>query len=166
MCDYCGCRRHAPIEELSEEHEELLELGYRLRRLAREGAPAEALELLEQRLVPLLRAHTAKEERGLFAQLRSTWEADDRLDALVSEHRAMDAALAVVRRGGLGWTAALEALLADLSEHIMAEETDLFPYAAYDLGADQWRAVEEVHSEGFATLSERVGSVTHATVTS
>ena len=166
MCDYCGCRRHAPIEELSEEHEELLEIGYRLRRLAREGAPAEALELLEERLVPLLRAHTAKEERGLFAQLRSTWAADDRLDALISEHRAMDAALATVCRGGPRWTAALEVLLADLAEHILAEETDLFPYAAYDLDADQWRAVEEVHSEGVGERSDRDGSRTYVTVTS
>ena len=89
MCDYCGCRRHAPIEELSGEHEELLEVGYRLRRLTREGRPDEALALLEQRLVPLLRSHTSKEERGLFVQLRSAWEADDRLDSLVDEHRTI-----------------------------------------------------------------------------
>lgn len=146
MCDYCGCRDRSPIDDLAKEHERVLDLGYQLRRLAREGAHREAAAILEHDFVPLLAHHTAKEERGLFTQLRASWEADDRLDALVDEHRAMEAQLAIVALGAPGWEDVLVALVADLAEHVLSEETDLFPYALYELSADQWQAVEDVHA--------------------
>jgi hemerythrin-like domain-containing protein len=40
---------------------------------------------------------------------------------------------------------------AALSRHLMDEETDLFPYAQYELSPLQWDEVERVHA--------RVGSV-------
>lgn len=146
MCDYCGCRRQAPIDELSDEHERVLDLGYRLRHLARRSDHAAVVRVLEDEFVPLLEVHTAKEERGLFTELRGSWDADDRLDSLVDEHRDLAVRLETVVAGGPGWEASLVALLADLSDHVLAEETDLFPYALYELGAAQWRAVEEAHA--------------------
>lgn len=147
MCDYCGCRDRRPIDDLAKEHERVLDLGYRLRRLARDGSHREVAAILEHDFVPLLTRHTEKEERGLFTQLRASWEADDRLDALVGEHRSMEAQLAIVAAGAPGWADVLVALVADLAEHVLSEETDLFPYALYELNADQWQAVEDVHAE-------------------
>lgn len=152
MCDYCGCRDRSPIDELAREHERLLDLGYRLRRLAGTGSHAAVVVMLEQEFIPLMSAHTSREERGLFVQLRACWEADDRLDALVGEHRDMEAQLAEVLAGRPGWAEALEHSVDDLAEHVLAEETDLFPYALYELSGDQWRAVEVVHLEAAAAL--------------
>ncbi len=140
----------SPIDDLAMEHERVLDLGYQLRRLARDGAHREVAAILEHDFGPLLAHHTAKEERGLFTQLRASWEADDRLDALVDEHRAMDEQLAIVAAGGPGWEDVLVALVADLAEHVLSEETDLFPYALYELSPAQWQAVEDVHAEASA----------------
>lgn len=145
MCDYCGCRRQAAIEELSLEHEQLLDLIYRLHRdVERDDHPA-VVRRIESELAPLLRQHTDKEERGLFVQLRAAWIADDRLRVLEGEHRRVEELLDRVVRGGKGWQDALERLGDELSEHTFDEETDLFPYAVYELSDEQWAAVEEAH---------------------
>lgn len=145
MCDYCGCREQAAIEELSQEHEQLLNVVYRLRRDGARGDHPAVLEALEVELAPLLRRHTDKEEQGLFVQLRDAWAADDRLDVLVDEHRRIEELLEAVVAGGADWHGALVLLADELSEHIFDEETDLFPYARYELREAQWAAVEEVH---------------------
>lgn len=146
MCDYCGCRRQAAIEELSGEHERILDLGYELRRWAARDDHAAARAVIEDELAPLLCHHTVKEEAGLFAELRRAWEADDRLDALVDEHRSIDEMLATAVRGGAGWRSEVEVLVALLAEHIVSEETDLFPYSLYELDPDQWDAIDAVHT--------------------
>lgn len=147
MCDYCGCRRQAAIDELSDEHDRLLNLTYGLRRAARQGDHATVIETLDARIVPLLRRHTDKEERGLFTQLRNAWAVDERLDRLVDEHRDIEVQIARVRAGGPTWVHQVRQLADTLSAHIMDEETDLFPYALYELDAAQWTAVEAVHGE-------------------
>lgn len=144
MCDYCGCRNNEAIDELSQEHEQVLDLIYGLRRAARQGDHAGAVRLLDE-LAPLLDLHSRKEEQGLFAQLRSRWGADGRLDDLTREHRSFAAGIDAVVAGGPDWPARLEHTLRTLSEHIMAEETDLFPYAMYELGDHEWGAVADVH---------------------
>lgn len=153
MCDYCGCRRQPAIEELSQEHEDILELASQLRRLAAAGAHDDVVAVIDRDLAPLLDHHTSKEERGVFAELRVAWEADGRLDELVEEHRELERGLSEVRLGGAGWQRALTGLLHTLSEHILAEETDLFPYALYELRSDQWDAVEALHGAYRATSS-------------
>lgn len=147
MCDYCGCRRQAAIEELSDEHERILDLGYELRRWAARGDHAAARAVIADELAPIVRRHTVKEEAGVFAELRRAWEADDRLDALVDEHRSIEELLATAIRGGAGWQAEVEALVATLAEHIVSEETDLFPYSLYELDPEQWEAIDAVHAE-------------------
>lgn len=146
MCDYCGCRLQPEIEELSQEHERLLDLGYRLRRLARDHSHAEVLDLVDGEFAHLLDHHTDKEERGLFAELRSNHEAAERIDALVDEHHDIATHLAEVRAGGDGWREALTRLVAELDRHIMDEEVDLFPYSLYELREAQWDRVAEVHA--------------------
>lgn len=146
MCDYCGCRNQPAINELSQEHDRLLDLAYYLDRLARRGSHAEVLEVLDDEFASLLGHHTDKEEAGLFTQLRSCDETDDRLDTLIGEHRQIEASLAELRAGGEGWRQALDRLVDDLDEHILDEEVDLFPYAMYELRASHWDQVAQVHA--------------------
>lgn len=146
MCDYCGCRLIPPIADLSEEHDRLLDLAYKLRRLAEDEARDQAIALLEGEFTTLLRHHTDKEEQGVFHQLRTMGVADTRLDQLVGEHRDIEEQVARVRRGEAGWQDALHELAADLSGHIIDEEIDLFPFAMYELDDAQWDTVAEVHA--------------------
>jgi hemerythrin-like domain-containing protein len=146
MCDYCGCRNQPEINELSDEHDRLLDLAYQLHRLARRGSHAEVLAVVDGEFAALLDRHTGKEEQGLFTQLRSCDEADDRLDTLVGEHRELEARLAVVREAAAGWREVLTELVDDLDQHILDEEVDLFPYAMYELRAPQWDLVAEAHA--------------------
>ena len=145
MCDYCGCRRQAAIDELSDEHDRLLNLAYGLRRAVRRDDHATVVETLDTEIVPLLRHHTDKEERGLFTQLRHAWAVDERLDSLVDEHRDVERQIDRVRAGGATWKLHVRQLADTLSAHIMDEETDLFPYALYELDTTQWSAIDAVH---------------------
>lgn len=162
MCDYCGCRFIPPIAELSEEHDRLMDLAYELRRLADAGERERVVEVLDGEFAALLRHHTAKEEQGVFAQLRTTGEADARLDTLVGEHRDIEAQLDRVRRGGDGegsWQEAVGELASDLAGHVLDEEVDLFPYAMYELDDAQWDTVSAVHASAGATRPEHVDHV-------
>ena len=146
MCDYCGCRFIPQIAELSDEHDRLLDLAYRLRRHAEAGTRDAVLDLLDGEFVALLQRHTDKEERGVFAELRAIGDADDRLDALVGEHRDLELLVARVRRGGADWPATVVQLATELSGHVVDEEVDLFPYAMYELDDARWDAVARVHA--------------------
>lgn len=145
MCDFCGCRGQAPIDELSREHERLLDVIYQVRRDAARDDHPTVVETFAAEFLPLLRRHTAKEEQGLFAQLRTAWAADERLRALVAEHRRIEKLLDVVLRGDPGWRETVVQLGDELSAHIFDEETDLFPYALYELRDEQWAAVAAAH---------------------
>lgn len=158
MCDYCGCRFIAPIADLSDEHDRLMDLAYELRRLADAGARDRVMGILDGEFGSLLRHHTDKEERGVFAQLRATGGAGPRLDALIGEHRDIEIQLARVRRGDEGWQQAMSRLASDLAGHILDEEVDLFPYAMYELDDTQWDTVAEVHASVGSTRSDRVNS--------
>ncbi len=145
MCDYCGCRRQPVIDELSDEHEHLLEHVSQLRRLSRSGSHDEVAEILRVHVVPALAVHTTKEERGIFTELRRSWVADDRLDALVGEHRAIEELIGRILAAEIDWRPLVRELADDLAGHIVDEETDLFPYALYELTPGQWEAVESLH---------------------
>jgi hemerythrin-like domain-containing protein len=145
MCDYCGCRNQPAIDELSEEHDRILDLVYGLRREAARGDHPTVAAVLAREVAPLLREHTDKEERGLFEQLRSAWGLDERLGTLVGEHRDIDALVDRALAGGPGWVGGVHRLIDTLSQHIADEETDLFPYALYELTGRQWDAIDDVH---------------------
>ncbi len=147
MCDYCGCRRQPAINELSDEHEQLLEHVSQLRRLARSGSHDEVAEILRVHVEPALDVHTTKEERGIFTELRRSWVADDRLDALVGEHRAIEVLIDRILAAEIDWRSLVRDLADELSGHIVDEETDLFPYALYELTPAQWEAVERLHRD-------------------
>lgn len=146
MCDYCGCRRQAAIDELSEEHERLLDLTYGLRKAAKRADHAAVMTTLADEIVPLLQRHTDKEERGLFTQLRQAWGCDTRLDTLIDEHRDIEERIERIRAAAPAWPDEVRRLANDLSAHIMDEETDLFPYAVYELDDAHWSAIDAVHA--------------------
>ena len=156
MCGYCGCRHQPAIAELSDEHDRIQDLAHDLEHLARTSDHRTMCTLLDDHLAPLLQHHTDKEERGLFKQLRSCWEADDRLDTLVQEHRDIEDHLRQVRSGGPTWRQAVGQLVAELSQHILDEEVDLFPYALYELRPSQWDALTELHARLAKTPNVRV----------
>ena len=109
MCDYCDCRSHPELAELSDEHDRIHVLLDRLRSTADELRNA-------------LDAHTRREERGVFAQLRQEVDAAYLARFLVDHERVHE-------------------LVDALTDHIAREETDLFPAAHQLLSPRQWEAM-------------------------
>lgn len=138
MCSYCGCRAITMIGRLSDEHTDIINAMGTLRRAAAEDdavATASAAQSLSSRLHP----HTAVEERGLLAELRQDPEFTVHVDALCTEHRAIDELLTQVTQGDFAAADALENLL---RRHIDKEENGIFPAAAIALDGAAWDRVD------------------------
>jgi hemerythrin-like domain-containing protein len=131
MCSYCGCRSITPIDRLSAEHDDIINVTGELRRAAKEG-DRDAAKSAVDHLANLLDRHTADEERSLFAALRTDPAFTDHIDVLCSEHRAIDSVLARILDGDLGWADTLDR---SLRQHIDKEENGLFPAAVIALDA-------------------------------
>lgn len=145
MCEYCGCRQVEPIAELMDEHMTLLELAGDLRRaLLREDA-ARALGIRDQ-LADLLARHTGVEEAGVFTALRQQGDYVEQVTELEGEHVSLDRAVADLDLAGPDAVEALDAVVADLGEHIDKENLGIFPVAVVSLGATGWGIVDEAHA--------------------
>lgn len=135
MCDHCGCRSYPQIAELTDDHDRILELAWRIAEAHRAcvdvGADHDAL-------TALLDAHVSREEKGLYPLLADGGDltADVR-DALEEEHRDLDAAIAT---GGFDRRAYYA-----LAAHIEHEETELFPAAMFAFDEEEWHALRAVH---------------------
>lgn len=137
MCSYCGCRSISVIGELTEEHERIINAAGELRRAASTGDATAAGE--HARAVAwLLHSHTAREERGLFRELRLDAEFTDHIDSLTDEHDEIDLLLEEVLAGELARVTQLVDLL---RAHIDREEDGLFPAAAIALFGPAWERV-------------------------
>ena len=145
MCEHCGCRGVQPLAELMDEHLALLELGGGARRCLagndRHGARTALTEL-----AGLLGTHVRREEAGVFTALKDQGDFEDEVLALEREHLDFDAALAGLDGDGPGFEQRVEALLADLSEHIDKENLGIFPVAVVTLGATGWETVGRAHA--------------------
>lgn len=140
MCDYCGCRDQAPIGELMDEHDRIMDLAWRITQGADPKGPM--IASARDELVTLLAMHAAKEEAALYPLLIASGdlEADARSD-FEREHREL---LVLV-----------EAFTFDrddsntLAAHIEAEELELFPatMAAFDDAA--WHEMDRVRHDMF-----------------
>jgi hemerythrin-like domain-containing protein len=138
MCDYCGCRSEPEIAALSTDHERMLALTARLRRV--HDAGDSAAELLAE-LAGVLGPHARREERGVFAALVAEgvgaeyvarFEHDhDTLEGLMSHNDAGSQTLRIVEL---------------LEHHILREESDLFPAAYQMLGSDAWATIASSES--------------------
>ncbi|HWM22631.1 MAG TPA: hemerythrin domain-containing protein [Ilumatobacteraceae bacterium] len=133
MCDYCGCRSEPEIAALSADHERMLTLTAALRRAHESGAPAP--ELIAE-LTGLLGPHARREERGVFAALVA--EGIDAAYVLRFEHDHDTIEELLADADARHQIAPIVDLLED---HILREESDLFPAAYQLLGSDAWETI-------------------------
>jgi iron-sulfur cluster repair protein YtfE (RIC family) len=138
MCEYCDCRSHTEITELSADHEELSRLVGHLRAAVRANDRAEAGRLVAA-MHERLSGHAAREERGVFPELRTQVGAD--YVAMFEEDHASIHDL-LDRAAGDAWAWASIELGDRLSDHILREESDLFPAAHQLLTSDQWSRLD------------------------
>lgn len=148
MCDYCDCRSHPEIAALSADHEALLALLAELRR-ATDVRDAERAEMLLGALHGRLDPHAAREERGVFTQLRAADVARGYVDGFERDHDRIHELLA--QAAGGHWHASARTFVDLLGDHIAREESDLFPAAHQLLAPGQWDAVDNAYADVAAT---------------
>ena len=134
MCDHCGCRAFPAIAELTEEHEQILELAWEVA----EATPHRAARTaVRAQLHSLLAAHVAIEEEVFYPLLVATGDLPlDACAVLEAEHRDLGAAL----DGGGFDRRSFYALAA----HIENEEMELFPAAMFAFEDEDWAALQAV----------------------
>jgi hemerythrin-like domain-containing protein len=144
MCDYCDCRSHPQIASLSDDHEAMLLMLASLS-AALTTDDADLAHGLLSELHHLLDAHGVREERGIFTELRDAVTDDDYVGMFEQDHQRLHELF--VQGGGADWRRAASEIVKSLNEHILREETDLFPAAHQMLTPDQWRAVDSATLE-------------------
>lgn len=156
MCEYCGCQNLATIDELSREHDLVIDLIGEAR-AAHAVSDTARMAGLARQIAAVLGPHTEVEERGLFPAL--TTEFPDYVASLTAEHRRLEAVLGEAAAGTTNpaWPARLAEALPLLREHILKEEDGVFPAALATLGAADWEAAEAVRSRVGGLLPRPVG---------
>lgn len=144
MCDYCDCRSHPAIASLSQDHEILLGLLTGLRRAVAADDAKEAGRLAAE-VHGLLPHHAAKEEAGVFTQLRAVDVDPHYVAAFEDDHDRIHRLSAAADPAT--WQADALALADVLQGHIEREEYDLFPSAHQLLAPTNWDAVDAVHTD-------------------
>jgi hemerythrin-like domain-containing protein len=131
VCDHCGCRAFPAIAELTEEHEQILELAWEVAEAAPHSAVGTAARA---QLHSLLAAHVAVEEEVFYPLLVATGDLPlDACAVLEAEHRDLGAAL-----DGRFDRRSFYALAA----HIENEEMELFPAAMFAFEDEDWAALQ------------------------
>ena len=139
MCSYCGCESDAVLAELVADHEQIGLLARRAEAALHAGDSAEATALCGE-IAALFDAHGAKEEEGLFSELRAEGEAQAAVSRLEAEHRYLEVGLAQLAAGDL---TSLGRVLAFLVDHADREDTDVFPAALLLLPNDAWSRIHK-----------------------
>lgn len=153
MCEYCGCQALETIDELTQEHEKVVNLISLVRDARRNGSIARMAEIART-ITAVLGPHTHVEEHGLFPAL--TAEFPEQIAALEDEHRRIEAVLAEADGPYLTdatWPDRLIDTLDLLREHILKEQDGVFPAALAHLSTEQWEAVEAARAEVGSPLS-------------
>src|ERR1035441_11131415 len=96
MCEYCGCQALATIEELTREHDLVVNLMGEVR-TAHAGADTVRMAELARQIAIVLGPHTEVEEHGLLPAL--TADFPEHVAALEAEHRCVEAVLADASAG-------------------------------------------------------------------
>ncbi|PWI12918.1 hemerythrin HHE cation-binding protein [Streptomyces sp. Act143] len=159
MCEYCGCQALETIDELTQEHDEVVRLISHLRDAHRHGGVTRMAELARE-IARVLGPHTRVEEHGLFPALAGDFP--DQIAALEAEHRRIEAVLAEASGAFLTdptWPGRLMEAMAVLRDHILKEQDGVFPAALANLSIEQWEAVEAARLAAGSTLS-RPGRLT------
>jgi len=128
-----------------DEHYELLDLAGDVRRDLAAGDREAAATVLAELGLHLDR-HVRREERGVFAALKSQGDFVDAVTELEQEHTSFDAQLASLDVAADDFDVRVERLLDDLSEHIDKENLGIFPVAVVTLNAAGWEIVTAAHA--------------------
>lgn len=144
MCEHCGCRGIEPIAELMDEHFEILDLAGGVRRLLTAADRSGAATMLAQ-LGQRLGEHVEREERGIFAALKSQDEFVEAVLDLESEHVDFDTELDELDLAAPDFEARVMRLLDALSHHVDRENLGIFPVASVALNAAGWDMVTAAH---------------------
>lgn len=144
MCEYCGCQALATIDELTREHDAVVDLIGEVR-TAHRHEDIELMAQLARRIAAILRPHTQVEEHGLFPALAGDFP--HQVAALEAEHRRVEEVLAEAVQGrpaDPAWPQQLLEALDLLRRHILKEQDGVFPAALANLSTDDWEAIEAV----------------------
>ncbi|MFG3127025.1 hemerythrin domain-containing protein [Streptomyces tendae] len=146
MCEYCGCQSLATIDELTREHDAVVNLIGRVRDAHRDGRITLMAELARE-IAAVLVPHTEVEEGGLFPAMAH--EFPEQIAALQDEHRRIETVLSEANGPFLNdstWPRRLIDTLGLLREHILKEQDGVFPAALAFLDPEHWEAVEAVRA--------------------
>ena len=152
VCEYCGCQSLAAIDELTREHDAVVNLIGEVR-AAHAAADTDGMADLARRITAVLGPHTEVEERGLFPLLAE--EFPDQVAALEAEHGVIEAVLGRATAGtptDPAWPDLFLRTLDMLRDHILKEQDGVFPAALISLSGTDWDTVDAVRT--------RVGSPT------
>ena len=133
MCDYCGCRSEPEIAALSADHERMLVLTAGLRRAQAAGVAAP--ELVAE-LTGMLGPHARREEGGVFAALVAEGVDTEYVLRFEHEHEMLEDLLASADAPHH-----MMQIVDLLEDHILREESDLFPAAHQMLDSDTWATI-------------------------
>jgi hemerythrin-like domain-containing protein len=153
MCEYCGCQAIASIDDLTREHEQVIDLMSDIR-AAHAIGEIERMAYLARTVAAILGPHTQVEEHGLFPALAA--EFPEPVAALEAEHRRIEAVLAEAADAtptDPAWPRRLVDTLDLLRDHILKEQDGVFPAALATLSTADWEAIEAVRAA--------VGTVLH-----
>jgi len=142
MCSYCGCDSEGLVAQLMEDHDRIGALVVQAN-TALDSNDFEGAARVSAQIARLFERHGAKEEDGLFAELRAEGVAVDSVAELESEHRALQVDLAVLAAGDV---TALGRVLTQLLDHAGREDTDLFPAALTLLSNEAWVRINKIDS--------------------
>ncbi|MEN3533588.1 hemerythrin domain-containing protein [Microbispora sp. ZYX-F-249] len=146
MCEYCGCQALATIDELTREHDVVVDLIGDAR-TAHTADDVDAMAAIARRIAVVLAPHTEVEEHGLFPAMAV--EFPDHIAGLEAEHRLIEAVLGEAEHGtptDPGWPLRLLDIMNLLRAHILKEQDGVFPAALACLSTAQWEAVEAVRA--------------------
>ena len=147
MCEYCGCQSVTAIDDLTREHDFVVNLIGDVR-AAHLAADAVRMAELARRISAALRPHTHVEEHGLFPALADDFP--DHVAALRADHRRIEAVLEEAAAGPPAdpdWPGRLVDILDLLREHILKEQDGVFPAALASLNPEDWEAIDTIRAE-------------------
>ena len=158
MCEYCGCQDVEAIKQLTDEHDQIVEMMGAVRAAdRRDDLPA--MIALSAQLVAALRPHSRIEEEGLFPTMADVFP--DHVAALEAEHRVIESVFAAAGDGRAAadptWRHRVQATLELLREHILKEQDGVFPAALATLTSDEWDTLDALRRT-VESLDVRVAS--------
>jgi hemerythrin-like domain-containing protein len=157
MCEYCGCQAVTAIDDLTREHDLVVNLIGDVR-AAHAGADTARMAELARQITAVLRPHTHVEEHGLFPALAADFP--DHVAALQADHRHIEAVLGEAAAGtpaDTAWPGRLSTTLDLLREHILKEQDGVFPAALANLDTADWDTVDAIRATVGSLLPTRGG---------